>query len=276
DVLRVAREYWHPAELSLVAVGNPKDFGKPLTALNLPVKPIDLTIPEPKEASNESEVHAGAQSLAQGKALLARLAAALGGVDKLASVKDTDWSADVVLETGPGGGMKAKQRNLFLLPNLFRQEQQLPFGKVTAYSDGKTGWIASLRGVMPMSAQVLHQVQGDMFRNLILLALSGRDPARTVTAVAPGTLEISGASGQRVKLVIDPRTGLPVNEIYQGAGMGGPAAVEETYSDWREVSGIEVPFKVTIEQGTHRAAGVTVTRYKVNTGLKPAALSMTP
>ncbi|MGH7248007.1 MAG: M16 family metallopeptidase, partial [Pseudomonadota bacterium] len=45
DVLRVAREYWHPAELSLVAVGNPKDFGKPLTALNLPVKPIDLTIP---------------------------------------------------------------------------------------------------------------------------------------------------------------------------------------------------------------------------------------
>jgi zinc protease len=46
DVLRVAREHLAPNDFTIVAVGNPPDFGKPLTALG-PVTPIDLSIPEP-------------------------------------------------------------------------------------------------------------------------------------------------------------------------------------------------------------------------------------
>lgn len=48
DVLRVAREYLRPENLTIVAVGNPKEFGKPLASLGEPVHPLDLTIPEPK------------------------------------------------------------------------------------------------------------------------------------------------------------------------------------------------------------------------------------
>ncbi len=47
DVLRVARQYLRPEDFTIVAVGNPADFGKPLSALGMPVKPIDLTIPPP-------------------------------------------------------------------------------------------------------------------------------------------------------------------------------------------------------------------------------------
>ena len=47
DVLRVAREYLHPEAFTVVAVGNPKEFGKPLNALGLPMHPLDLTIPPP-------------------------------------------------------------------------------------------------------------------------------------------------------------------------------------------------------------------------------------
>ena len=47
DVLRVARQYLHPEAFTVVAVGNPKDFGKPLSVLGLPVYPLDLTIPPP-------------------------------------------------------------------------------------------------------------------------------------------------------------------------------------------------------------------------------------
>ncbi len=47
DVLRVYRERIHPGDLTMVAVGNPKDFGKPLTGVGK-VEAIDLTIPEPK------------------------------------------------------------------------------------------------------------------------------------------------------------------------------------------------------------------------------------
>jgi zinc protease len=44
DVLRVMKEHIHPENLTIVAVGNPKDFGKPLTAAGK-VEQIDLTIP---------------------------------------------------------------------------------------------------------------------------------------------------------------------------------------------------------------------------------------
>ncbi len=47
DVLRVARQYLHPEAFTVVAVGNPKEFGKPLSALGLPIHPLDLTIPPP-------------------------------------------------------------------------------------------------------------------------------------------------------------------------------------------------------------------------------------
>lgn len=46
DVLRVARQRLHPEAFTLVAVGNPKDFGKSLDALGS-VKTLDLTIPQP-------------------------------------------------------------------------------------------------------------------------------------------------------------------------------------------------------------------------------------
>jgi zinc protease len=47
DVLRVCRKYWDPKRLTIVAVGNPADFGHSLAELGLPIRPIDLTIPPP-------------------------------------------------------------------------------------------------------------------------------------------------------------------------------------------------------------------------------------
>ena len=47
DVLRVAKERFRPENLTIVAAGNPKEFGKPLTTLQGKVTTLDLTIPEP-------------------------------------------------------------------------------------------------------------------------------------------------------------------------------------------------------------------------------------
>ena len=54
DVLRVARQYLRPENLTIVAVGNPKDFGQPLSVLGDPVHPLDLTIPEPPSPAAQS------------------------------------------------------------------------------------------------------------------------------------------------------------------------------------------------------------------------------
>jgi zinc protease len=74
DVLRVAKERFLPGNLSIVAVGNSKDFGKPLSTVGK-VSVLDLTIPEPK---------AEAATGNSGKPLLDRAVKAMGGADKLA------------------------------------------------------------------------------------------------------------------------------------------------------------------------------------------------
>jgi len=45
DVLRVMQQHIDPANLSIVAVGNPKEFGKPLSGIGK-VDRIDLSIPQ--------------------------------------------------------------------------------------------------------------------------------------------------------------------------------------------------------------------------------------
>lgn len=52
DVLRVAKEYLHPGQFSIVVVGNESQYGTPLSALGLPVHPLDTRIPpDPRQAS---------------------------------------------------------------------------------------------------------------------------------------------------------------------------------------------------------------------------------
>jgi hypothetical protein len=51
---------------------------------------------------------------------------------------------------------------------------------------------------------------------------------------------------------------------------------EETWSDFREVAGIKVPFKITITEGGRKYADVTVTGFRVNSGLKLTDLDKRP
>ncbi|MBP1774603.1 MAG: peptidase domain protein [candidate division NC10 bacterium] len=48
DILRVAKQYIKPEDFTIIAVGKPQDFGRPLSALGQTVKMIDLTIPQRK------------------------------------------------------------------------------------------------------------------------------------------------------------------------------------------------------------------------------------
>ena len=57
DVLRVARKYLRPQDLTIVTVGNPKAFGTPITDVGLKVHDIDLTIPQvPRPRSGKTPV----------------------------------------------------------------------------------------------------------------------------------------------------------------------------------------------------------------------------
>jgi hypothetical protein len=227
------------------------------------VNTIDLTIPEPKQESAKSD----AASQGKGTALLVRAQQAMGGADKLAAVKDSTQTLELTLDPA-AGGMKMKQTNRFLAPNIFRQEQEIPpIGKVIAFTDGKTGWMATPQGVLPMNGDVLKQAQGELFRQLESLVLSNN-----ANAVADNAVQIAAPDGQIVKLDFDPSTGLPVSVSYRQ----GPSEVVESFADWREAGGIKMPFKLTLQQDGRKLGEATVSGYQFNAGLKEEDLSKKP
>src|SRR5450755_94959 len=88
DVSRVAAKYLHRDQLAVLVVGNAKEFDKPLSSLGA-VKDIDIAIPAApaEKAPADNDTKKSTASNPEGKALAAKVAAAMGGLPKLHSIK---------------------------------------------------------------------------------------------------------------------------------------------------------------------------------------------
>jgi len=268
DVLRVAKEHLHPEAFATVLVGDPADFVSPIESLNQPVHTIDLTVPAPKITAVPSD----AASLVKGKSILVRLQQAVGGLDKLAAIKDSILVADYKIERN-GRVTAVKHTERWITPLHYREENEIGGGTITAYLDGQFGWITVPGGSVALTGSTLREIQGNASRQLQLLFQAGTLPGTTANAVDDRTVEITGPGGQWTRVTADPDSGLPVKLRYEGTTPNGPPEVmEETWSDFREVAGIKVPFSITMFQGGRKYADVTLLDFRVNTGLKLADL----
>ncbi len=208
--------------------------------------------------------------------LLHRVQEAVGGAEKLAAVKDYFQTCEFKMSAG-AGGMTAKQTNRWAWPSYYRQESEMPIGKIAAYSDGSTGWLVTPQGKTGLPPALLKQIQGDLFRSFFQFLSSDRIPGRKVTSAAPGLIEISDGQSNSARLAIDEASGLPLKQTYTQLQPSGPSStVEELYGAWMTVSGIKVPSRITISQNGRKFADVTVTEHRINTGLSPQDLSKWP
>jgi predicted Zn-dependent peptidase len=271
DVLRVAKERVDPNQFTLVVVGNPISFDEPLDRLGAPVTPIELTLVAPKPAAALAD-EANRQL---GKDLLARAQAVVGGAEKLAAVKDYTLEASFQFDAS-AGGIEVTETDRWIAPSHFRQDSVMPSGKISAYIDGQSGWIATPQGTGALAGAQLKQVQGGQFRAFFPMLLSDRTVGRVVKAVNGRTVEIGDTSGQVVRLVTDPDTGLPRSALYVTVTATGEVAVEERYSDYRETGGLKLPFHVSITAGGRNYAEVTVKSFQANTGLQVKDLEKQP
>jgi hypothetical protein len=274
DVLRVAKQYLNPANLAVVVAANPTMFGEPLERLG-PVTKLDVAIPE----ARREVVQSSDASLAEGKQILFKAQAAAGGAEKLAAVKDYTMLAEYLI--GPAvanaGGSKIVQTDKWVAPTTFRQDATLAAGRVAVYTDGKVGWISTPQGWNALAGVQRSQVFGDLFRVYYRLLLSDRIEGRVVNAVDESSVQIADTTGQVASVEFDPRTHLPKRVSYDTLQAGGaPIYSEDVYEDFRDVGGIKVPFKITINQGGGKFSDVVVKDYKINTGLSPLELARRP
>jgi len=273
DILRVAKQYIDPAKFVIVAVGNPKDFGTPLTALGLPVSTLDIAIPAPAASAARPRATAGPPQ-PKGAALLAKMAQAMGGEAKLDGIEDITQKAELNLDPS-AGGLKAAQTEAWIASGHFREDNVLPMGKVSTYSDGRTGWVSSPQGVAAIPEAERKQIAFELFRMWPSLLASSRDPNRVIEDEANGTVRVSDKAGNTVVLTIDSATGLPLSENYSEAGTAGED-VMETYADWQETAGVKLPRKITISQTGRHFADVKVQSIAIDQGLTPEQLAKKP
>jgi hypothetical protein len=70
---------------------------------------------------------------------------------------------------------------------------------------------------------------------------------------------------------------LPARQTYTEPGAtGAPAETTDIFSDWRDIAGIKMPYKAVQQENGMKTLEVTVSEYKINSGLAAAELSKRP
>jgi zinc protease len=279
DVNRVATKYLHRNQLAVLVVGNAKEFDKPLSSLG-PVKEIDITIPSAPAGKEEKESAKPAASNPEGKALAAKVAAAMGGLPKLQTIQ----SLHVSLAESDAGAPPAPIDIFLGFPDRMHVEVQMPQGKMTIVVSPDAGFM-SMAGMgsrsMPPAQknEMLSQLQHD----LVYVAQHADDPKFTFTAagtekigdVDVAILDIGGAIPW-LRWYVDPKTGYVLREKYKAQGQSGPFEGETNLADWRTADGVTMPYKHQNKQDGKETSNAEVKKVELNPTLDPKLFAKPP
>lgn len=275
DIQRVARAYLHPDRLSIVLVGDASLFQAQLAPLGfdrferIPVSELDLTSTsfrrrraaagprgDRRDAAprlvrtSHMTVPGGGQVDEEAARLIDKAVRGKGGLEKLKGIRTVRAVSDVIADT-TGGPVRVSTTIRVRYPGQFRVDTELPSGPLVQVFDRGRTWVRDAAGVRELSGEAAEAMRRSIVRDdiALLVALSeGRVPARRLPDVEvdgrmmPALRADLKASGP-VTLVFDPQTGLIVRQRYP-AGMAA-GSIEETLSDYRDVSGLQVAFSVT-------------------------------
>jgi outer membrane lipoprotein-sorting protein len=84
-------------------------------------------------------------------------------------------------------------------------------------------------------------------------------------------LQVTDKSGQAQQIYLDAETGLETRIVTQGAG----GTFEQDLSDYRDVSGIKVPFSIRMVANGVQQSAITVSKVEFNVPLDDRLFKMT-
>ncbi|MBS1852681.1 MAG: insulinase family protein [Acidobacteria bacterium] len=269
DVARVAAKYLHRDQLAVLVVGNPPEFDKPLSSLGA-VKEVDITIPPPPGAEKAEEAKPSASNPA-GKALAAKIAAALGGEAKLQAVKAVKMEI-ASTQNSPQGEVPITVNSTIVFPDQLHAALQGPMGNVTLVATPKAAFMAMEgMGVRDLPAAQKTEMLAQIKRDLIYIGQHASDPAfvfaaagsEKIGATEAQVLDVSG-DGLAVRLYVDPSNGRVLRETYQTVGRSGPVEAVTEFADWQEVSGLTLPRVHKNKQGGEDSSAAQYKSVQVN------------
>jgi hypothetical protein len=277
QVRKAAEKYVHPDQFAVLVVGPAEGRDRPLSEFG-EVVAIDITIPEPEV----EKVAATADGLSRGKALIGKAVEGMGGAARVDGVERIDHSGSTVV-TMPQGEMELKVSVLKEFPDRVRQELQTPMGAMTVVISPEGAFMKSPQGVMPMPDSEREKVLKEMLHDpIFLLSLRGESDFQ---AVATGMVQVNGTDvenvevsvqGEVMTLGIDPKTGQCLQMSYRGSApmTGQPGQIVRTFSDFREVDGLVVPFVMSATFEGKPSTSSTIDSFRVNAPVDETAFAM--
>ncbi|MCM2314473.1 MAG: insulinase family protein [Thermoanaerobaculia bacterium] len=261
QVAAAAKKHIRKGDIALLVVGKESEFDAPLSKFG-PVTTLDITIPDPG-ASKQTAPAAGSD---EGKALMIKAADAMGGAAKLGAIKSYRMLSTLTVK-GPMGEMALEADETTVFPDKQRQAMKTPMGEMTMVVTPDSGFM-SMGGKMQDLPGSQKKGMLDSIRDSPMwLGSKAGDPAYTfaiagdakVGEIDTRVLEISG-EGIRVKWCIDPKSGDLLRTIKSTPQ--GEQTVD--FSDFRDVSGIKLPFKGVIKVGGEDSGVFQVKSFELN------------
>jgi len=270
DVMDVAQRRFHPDSLHMIILGLEDAFDQSLTALG-PVDTLDITIPS---GEIQEDIVINEETLAQGMELFKKALEASGGKEGFAKIKSGKSTSAGVFYL-PQFEMSIEAKSLFVFPNKSKEIMTSPMmpGEIIIVSTGDKGWRSQMGQVEDMSSEELMAQKKDRFRNLLLLFKNIDNPEYQVVFVESTELEgrkvdilkvIHKQEDMSFKLALDAESHLPAAKMYFGETPAGPGNITQIISDYRDVSGVKIPFSITLKSGNEKVADINVTEYTIN------------
>lgn len=269
DVNRVGQKYLHKDQLAVLVVGNTKEFDKPLSSLG-PVKEIDITIPEPPAEKGGGTPSA---SNAEGKELAAKVAAAMGGLSKLQSIK----AMRVTISESDSGGPSSDVDVTLAFPDSMHVQMPIQQGTLTiVVSPNEAFMSVPGMGTRSMPPAQKTEMLSQLHHDLVYVAQHADDPAFTFTAagtekigdVDAAILDIGGAIPW-LRWYIDPKTGHILREKYKGMSQAGPFDGETELADWRTADGLTFPYTHQNKQNGQETSRAEFKKVEINPTVDP-------
>ena len=271
DVDRVARKYLDRKQLAVLVVGKESDFDKPLASLG-PVTNVDITIPEAGAVAGGGAAApaATASSKEEGKALLAKVIASAGGVQKLTAVKSTHRKATVTLKSSQGQ-TTIESDEIAVMPDKSRLQVQTPQGEFTMISAPGASFVQLPMGVQPMPAGQRQDMLKAMQRTVWYIAQHANDPKFSFAAngveqvgdLHASVLDIQ-TDLQKLRWYVDAKSGRILRSQYEATTQAGPATRVVDYSEWKAVDGITVPFHEEASDNGEPSGSVKINSFEFN------------
>ena len=261
---------WKPEALTVLVVGKDYDFDEPMSSLGS-VRTIDITIPAPPEKIPDPTP----ETIGKGKEILKKALAAMGG-EKVLGIKDIIQSAQMTMNT-PMGEMAMETQMTWVSPNKMAQNMKMAMGEMTSGFDGTNGWMKSPMGTQDLPASQKEELVKSMTLNTYVLLKGIDGPDYTVQFFKDDKLNDKPVqvvivrhkqTSNSVRVYVDPQNSIVVKRVSRGRTMQGPADLEELLSDYRDVDGVKIPFKVETFADGKRQSLTTISSVKINSGVK--------